>query len=92
MSWRSCNCNRCRIRGLMGPAILISIGALAFVDQYFDNWNYSFWRLAPVILIVIGVIQVLCAVASTEGHVDPRAPWQNPPQPPTRPPQAPLQR
>jgi cell wall-active antibiotic response 4TMS protein YvqF len=93
MSWRTCNCARCRVRGLMGPAVLITIGILAFVDQYFDNWNYSFWRLAPIILIVIGVIQVLCAVASCEGHAGPAGYWQNPPQtPPQAPPQAPPQR
>lgn len=89
MAWRYCNCARCRIRGLMGPAVLITIGVLAFIDQYTDNWNFSFWHLAPVILIVIGVIQVLSSVASGEGHVGPGANWQNPPQVP---PQAPPQR
>ena len=93
MSWRNCNCARCRIRGVMGPAVLITIGVLAFIDQYSDNWNLSFWHLAPIILIVIGVVQVLCSVASSEGHVGPGAYWQNPPQtPPQVPPQAPPQR
>jgi hypothetical protein len=91
MSWRSCNCARCRVRGLMGPAILITIGVIFFVGQY--NWDYSIARLWPVILIVIGVIQVLCATASAEGHVGPGAYWQNPPQqPPQTPPQTPPQR
>jgi hypothetical protein len=90
MSWRTCNCAHCRVRGLMGPAILITIGVLFFVGQY--NWDYSFERLWPVLLIVIGVVQLLSATASTEGHVDPRATWQNPPQPPPMPPQAPPQR
>lgn len=90
MSWRSCNCSRCRVRGLMGPAVLITIGVLFFFGQY--NWDYAFWRTWPVLLIVIGIVQVLAAVASTEGHIDPRAPWQNPPQPPSVPPQVPPQR
>jgi uncharacterized membrane protein len=91
MSSRSCNCARCRIRGLMGPAILITIGVIFFVGQY--NWDYSIGRLWPVILIVIGIVQVLAATASTEGHVGPGGYWQNPPQqPPQTPPQAPPQR
>ncbi|HEV2289951.1 MAG TPA: DUF5668 domain-containing protein [Candidatus Acidoferrales bacterium] len=89
--WRTCNCARCRIRGLMGPAILITIGVIFFIGQY--NWDYSFERLWPVILIVIGVVRLLSDTASMEGHVDrmgwqvppPGAPPQNPPQPPQPP-------
>ncbi|HKW89308.1 MAG TPA: DUF5668 domain-containing protein [Candidatus Acidoferrales bacterium] len=92
MSWRSCNCARCRIRGLMGPAVLIAIGVIFFVGQY--NWDYSIERLWPVILIVVGVVQVLAATASSEGHVGgPGGYWQSPPQaPPQTPPQVPPQR
>lgn len=91
MSWRSCNCTRCRIRSLMGPAVLIAIGVIFFVGQY--NWDYSIERLWPVILIVVGVVQVLAATASSEGHIGSGAYWQNPPQtPPQAPPQAPPQR
>ncbi|HEV2315337.1 MAG TPA: DUF5668 domain-containing protein [Candidatus Acidoferrales bacterium] len=87
---------RCRTRGLMGPVILITIGVLFFIGQY--NWHYSFERLWPVILIVIGVVKVLSETASTEGHVDPSG-WQNPPSgspppppnvPPPPPPPRPL--
>jgi hypothetical protein len=75
----------------MWPAILITAGVLFFIGQY--NWDYSFWRLWPVLLIVIGIIQVLAATASTEGHVGPGAYYQNPQQPPPQsPPQAPPQR
>lgn len=89
--WRSCNCARCRIRGLTGPAILITIGVIFFIGQY--SWDYSFGRLWPVILIVYGVIRLLSDTASMEGHVDrtgwqvspPGAPPQNPPQPPQPP-------
>ncbi|MFZ0211119.1 MAG: DUF5668 domain-containing protein [Candidatus Acidiferrales bacterium] len=89
--WRNCNCTRCRIRGLMGPAILITIGVIFFIGQY--NWDYSIERLWPVILIVIGVVKLLSETASMEGHVNPSgwqapppgAPPQNPPQPPPPP-------
>ena len=88
MAWRSCNCARCRISGLMGPAVLITIGVIFFIGQ--TNWDYSIGQLWPVILIVVGLIQVLCAVASSEGHVGPGASWQNPSQaPPQNPPQPP---
>ena len=95
-AWRNCSCMRCRTRGLMGPVILITIGVLFFIGQY--NWHYSFERLWPIILIVIGVVKVLSETASTEGHVDPSG-WQTPPSgspppppnvPPPPPPPRPL--
>jgi hypothetical protein len=67
-SWRNCNCQQCRIRGLMGPALLITIGVLFLIGEYSA---YSFGQLAPIILIVIGVILVAKALASSEGHVGP---------------------
>ncbi len=63
-----CTCARCRMRGLMGPAILITIGVL-FLIQQFSN-RVSFGELWPVILIVIGAVKLIEATASTEGHVD----------------------
>lgn len=83
--WRNCPCTRCRMRGLMGPVILITVGVLFFIGQY--NWHYSFERLWPVILIVIGVVKILSETASAEGHVDSIG-WQNPPPgvPPVPPP------
>jgi Domain of unknown function (DUF5668) len=61
-----CNCPRCRVRGLMGPVILITIGVLFLVGQY--SSRYSFGELWPVILIVIGAVKLLESTASTEGH------------------------
>lgn len=75
--WRNCGCMRCRTHGLMGPAILITIGVLFFIGQI--SWNYDFGRTWPVILIVIGIVKLLSDTASTEGHV---LPWQTPPAPP----------
>jgi hypothetical protein len=62
-----CNCQRCSIRGLMGPAILITIGVLFLVQQ--AHWGtYGFGRTWPVILLVIGAIKLAEALASDAGH------------------------
>lgn len=82
--WRNCGCAYCRTRGLMGPAILITIGVLFFIGQY--SWNYDFGRTWPVILIVIGVVKLIGDTASTEGHVDARTAWQTQPPPGQQPP------
>ncbi|MFZ0640667.1 MAG: DUF5668 domain-containing protein [Candidatus Acidiferrales bacterium] len=89
--WRNCGCAYCRTRGLMGPAILITVGVLFFIGQY--SWQYSFDRMWPVILIVIGAVKLISDTASTEGHVDPSSQWQTPPTqqvpPPPPPPSSP---
>jgi hypothetical protein len=61
-----CACAHCRIRGLMGPVILITVGVLFLIGQYS---RYSFGDLWPVLLIVIGVILVLQSLASKQGHI-----------------------
>ena len=61
-----CACAHCRIRGLMGPVIIITVGVLFLIGQYS---RYSFGDLWPVLLIVIGVILVLQSLASREGHI-----------------------
>lgn len=83
-----CRCQRCTIRGLMGPAVLITIGVLFLVQQ--STWRYGFWQTWPVILLVIGAIKLGEALASTEGHIGPQPPMQPmPPQPPVMPPPPP---
>lgn len=61
-----CRCPRCSIRGLMGPAILITIGVLFLIHQ--SHWDYGFDRTWPVILLVIGAVKLAEALASDEGH------------------------
>jgi len=61
-----CNCQRCSIRGLMGPAILITIGVLFLVQQ--SHWDYHFGKTWPVILLVIGAVKLAEALASDAGH------------------------
>ncbi len=67
-----CRCQRCMIRGLMGPAILITIGALFLFGR--ESWMWGIHRTWPVILLVIGVIKLAEALASTEGHGNPPLP------------------
>jgi hypothetical protein len=63
-----CACRRCTIRGLMGPAVIITVGVLFLLDQT-RGGNFSFGNTYPVILIVIGVISLAAAAAPTDGHV-----------------------
>ena len=63
-----CACDRCRTRGVMGPVILITLGVLFLIGQY--SHRYSFADLWPVILIVIGIVKIAEAMASSEGHIN----------------------
>jgi len=49
----------------MGPVILVTIGVLLLLNEFhLARFHYT-W---PLILIVIGVVKVLVASASVEGH------------------------
>lgn len=61
-----CRCRRCTISGLMGPVVLITIGVLFLMGRM--HWRY-FLSLSPVLLVVIGVLKLAEALASTEGHI-----------------------
>jgi len=76
-----CTCRRCTIRGLMGPAVITTIGVLFLLGE-FSGGRLSFWHTFPVILIVIGAILLASATAPADGHIDPSAP---PPAPPANP-------
>jgi len=65
---RTCHCARCRARGLMGGAILVTLGVL-FLFQ--ENWHIDLDHTWPVLLIVIGVLSFASRTASVEGHVQP---------------------
>jgi hypothetical protein len=60
-----CNCARCRIRGLMGPLMLITLGVIFLLGRF---TSYGFIRLWPLILIVAGVLLWLQSTASGAGH------------------------
>ncbi|HKW33961.1 MAG TPA: DUF5668 domain-containing protein [Candidatus Acidoferrum sp.] len=80
-----CNCRRCMIRGLMGPAVVITVGVLFLLDQVRGGY-FSFGNTFPVILIVIGAISLASSLASTDGHISglvpPTPPMGAPPQGP----------
>ncbi len=63
-----CACRRCTIRGLMGPAVIITVGVLFLFDQM-RGGNFSFGNTYPIILIVIGFISLAAAAAPTDGHI-----------------------
>jgi hypothetical protein len=81
---RYCQCARCRLNGVMGPVILITLGVLILLSQ---TGMAEFNRTWPVILIVIGAIKILQSSASVEGHITQAMP--RPPQPPGPAPQGP---
>ena len=62
---RYCSCARCRTRGLMGPAMLVTLGVLFLLDAFGQIRFHYTW---PVILIVIGLVTVLTSSASLAGH------------------------
>jgi hypothetical protein len=85
-----CTCRRCTIRGLMGPAIITTVGLLFLLGE-FSGGRLSFWNTFPVILIVIGAILLASSVAPTDGHIDDsaRPAIPPPPSPPVNPYQGP---
>jgi Domain of unknown function (DUF5668) len=83
---RSCQCPRCRARGLMGAAVLITLGVLFLLNEM---TNVRFHESFPVLLIVIGMVLYLGHSASIEGHVQPPTPPGMVPPPPPSPPSPP---
>jgi hypothetical protein len=83
-----CACSRCTIRGLMGPAVITTLGILFLLSEL-GHGMFSFGRTFPVLFIIIGAILLASAVAPMDGHI---GPWVTPvpplvPQaPPTNPP------
>ncbi len=83
-----CHCQSCSIRGLTGPAIVITIGVLFLVHEM-QGGHFDFGNTWPVLLLVIGLLQLGSAFGSRNGHVDsqlpgavapPAPPAANPPQ------------
>ncbi len=65
-SGKYCPCTRCRAHGLIGPVILITLGALFLIPQFVHRVNFG--DLWPIIQIVIGAVKLFEYGASTEGH------------------------
>jgi hypothetical protein len=82
-----CTCSRCTIRGLMGPAVITTLGILFLLNELRHGY-FSFGHTFPVLLIVIGAILLASALAPMDGHIGgPGAPAvQVAPTPPSPPP------
>lgn len=61
-----CYCDRCKMRGVMGAAVLTTIGVISLLGTYGHGWDRG-W---PILLIVIGLVMILQRSASSAGHVD----------------------
>jgi len=60
-----CTCMCCRVRGLMGPVMIITVGVLFLIGEF---TRYGFGDLWPVLLVVAGVVTLLQSTASRDGH------------------------
>jgi len=80
---RACGCVRCRAHELMGAAVLITLGVLFLLENYYV---VSFDRSFPVLLLVIGAVMMVSRTGSTEGHIQPG--WGAPAAPAPPPQQA----
>ncbi|HYL68654.1 MAG TPA: DUF5668 domain-containing protein [Candidatus Limnocylindria bacterium] len=61
-----CNCAHCRVSCLMGPVMLITVGAIFLAAEY---TRYGIGDLWPLFLIVPGIIMLAQSFASREGHI-----------------------
>lgn len=64
-----CTCSRCTTRGLMGPAVITTLGILFLLSELQHGGMFSFGHTFPIILIVIGAINLAAAVAPMDGHI-----------------------
>jgi Domain of unknown function (DUF5668)/B-box zinc finger len=81
-----CQCERCRTRRLMGPAILVTLGVLFLLDS---TSRVDFGRTWPALLLVIGVVKLMQSNASSDGHTGPFPPIRGAAPPIATPPSAP---
>jgi hypothetical protein len=84
-----CYCDRCKMRCILWPAIMVTLGTLFLIDNLHGP---GFERTWPLILLVIGGVKLLQSNASEAGHVGGPAvlpPSAPPPEVPSAEPQNP---
>jgi len=69
-----CQCQRCQTRGLMGPAVLVTLGALFLLNELRGPGHVAFHKTFPVLFIVMGAVLIIGRTASGEGHYEPPPP------------------
>lgn len=74
-----CRCPRCTIRGLLGPAVIITIGVLFLLHEARGGY-FDFSNTYPFILIVIGAVLLASSLAPMTGHIG-TTPSPTPPAP-----------
>ena len=79
-----CNCQSCTIRNYTGPAVVITLGVLLLLHEV-NGGRFYFGSTWPVILIVIGLLQLASSLASHEGHSSSQSTFQPPTAPPAPP-------
>jgi hypothetical protein len=70
-----CQCQRCRTRKLMGPAMLVTVGVLLLLD---NTGRLGFHKTWPAILLVIGVVKLIQSNATPDGHIGSLPPGMSP--------------
>jgi Domain of unknown function (DUF5668) len=60
-----CSCARCRMRGLLGPVMIITVGVIFLLSEYTP---YGIGHLWPLFLIVVGVFRLAESMVSNSGH------------------------
>jgi hypothetical protein len=79
-----CHCQSCTIRGLVGPAVVMTLGVLWLLHEMHGG-RFYFGSTWPVLLIVIGLLHLASSMASRDGHVDSAPQVGMPPGPPSPP-------
>ncbi len=62
-----CRCARCRVRVMIGPLILITIGAIFLGGE---SKRFGIDKLWPILLIVAGILMLAQRYASGQGHTE----------------------
>ena len=79
-----CRCQSCAIRSLTGPAVVITVGVLFLLHQLHGGY-FDFGNTWPLILVVIGLLQLGSAFAPRDGHIEAQASTAVPGAPPPPP-------